>query len=38
VVNETKGLNPALGRTDSKAAATSLSIVFEIEFVNLIDE
>lgn len=30
VVRETNGLNPALGRTLSKAAATSLSIVFEI--------
>ena len=37
-VNETNGLNPALGKTDSRAAATSLSMVLEIEDVNLIDE
>jgi len=34
VVRETKGLSPALGRTDSKAAATSLSIVLEIAEVS----
>ena len=38
VVNDTKGLNPALGKTDSRAAATSLSMVFEIELVSLIEE
>ena len=38
VVRETKGLRPALGSTDSKAAATSLSIVFEIALVSLICE
>jgi hypothetical protein len=38
VVNETKGLKPALGNTDSSAAATSLSIVLEIEEVSLIVE
>jgi len=37
-VNETNGLNPAQGRTDSRAAATSRSIVFEIEDVSLIEE
>ena len=34
VVRATKGLRPALGSTDSKAAATSLSIVFETAVVN----
>jgi len=38
VVRDTKGLSPALGRTLSKAAATSLSIVFETEEVNYIAE
>jgi len=38
VVSDTNGLSPALGRTDSRAAATSLSIVFEIEGVSLIEE
>lgn len=38
VVNETNGLSPALGNTLSKAAATSLSIVFEIVEVSYIDE
>lgn len=38
VVKETNGLRPALGSTDSSAAATSLSMVFEIEAVSLIDE
>ena len=38
VVRDTNGLRPALGRTDSRAAATSLSMVFEIEAVSLIDE
>lgn len=38
VVNETKGLSPALGKTLSKAAATSLSIVFEMAGVSYIDE
>lgn len=38
VVRETKGLRPALGSTDSKAAATSRSIVFEIALVSLICE
>jgi len=30
VAKEMKGLRPALGKTDSRAAATSLSIVFLI--------
>jgi hypothetical protein len=34
VVKLTKGLSPALGRTLSKAAATSLSIVLETAEVN----
>lgn len=34
VVNETKGLNPALGKTDSSAAATSRSMVLEMAFVS----
>ena len=34
VVKDTNGLRPALGRTDSSAAATSRSIVFEIEAFN----
>jgi len=38
VVRETNGLRPALGRTDSRAAATSLSMVFEIEAVSLMEE
>jgi hypothetical protein len=36
VVNDTKGLKPALGRTDSRAAATSRSIVLFMAFVSLI--
>jgi hypothetical protein len=38
VVRDTKGLKPARGKTDSRAAATSRSIVFEIEAFNLIAE
>jgi len=38
VVKETNGLRPALGKTDSRAAATSLSMVFEIEAVSLMEE
>ena len=38
VVRDTKGLRPALGKTDSRAAATSLSIVFEIEAFKVIEE
>ena len=38
VVRDTNGLSPALGRTDSRAAATSLSMVFEIDGVSLIVE
>lgn len=34
VVRDTKGLKPALGKTLSKAAATSLSIVLEIADVS----
>ena len=34
VVRATKGLKPALGSTDSRAAATSLSIVFEVAVVS----
>jgi hypothetical protein len=37
-VRLTKGLKPALGKTLSKAAATSLSIVLEIAEVNWIVE
>ena len=38
VVSDTNGLRPALGSTDSRAAATSLSIVFEIEAFSFIEE
>lgn len=38
VVRDTNGLRPALGSTDSSAAATSLSMVFEIEALSFIDE
>lgn len=38
VVNDTKGLKPALGKTLSRAAATSLSIVLDIAGVKLIAE
>jgi len=37
-VRDTNGLRPALGKTDSRAAATSLSIVFEIEAFKVIEE
>jgi len=38
VVKETNGLKPALGKTDSRAAATSRSIVLEMDAFNLMDE
>lgn len=38
VVKDTKGLSPALGKTLSKAAATSRSMVFEMAEVNWIAE
>ena len=38
VVNDTNGLNPALGSTLSNAAATSLSIVLEMAEVNYMAE
>jgi len=38
VVKETNGRNPALGKTLSRAAATSLSIVLEMAVVSWILE
>lgn len=38
VVRDTNGRRPALGSTDSRAAATSLSIVLEIEALRVIEE
>ena len=38
VASEMNGLKPAQGRTDSSAAATSLSIVFLIVYVGFIEE